>query len=397
MLIALPACNRSALVKSGVVGCITGNCQDGRGRYTWANGDKYVGEWKDGNPHGKGTYTWVAGNKYEGEWKEGNPHGEGTYTWATSNKYEGEWKDGQRVEQKDKIDPGSSVERSAGRENTLIKKAVTKPSPKPTYKKISGRKWAVIIGITGYEDRRIPARRQATIDAHSFYNWLVSPNKGGYDPARIKLLLGGKATKTNIDDALFNWLKQTHKEDMVTIYFVGHGSPASLDSPENLFFFTYDTNYGKISATGFPVRDIEKALKSSINAKKVVLFVDAFYSGRMGKAVDEAGKTSPAIALSPVNLAFKDFSRFGDEGVYVISASNGKQSLITGKNWGGGHSAFNYFLVDGLSLGADQNHDGYVTFGELIPFLIEKVRKETQNKQTPTVAGKFDMDLGLGE
>ena len=36
----------------------------GQGTFTWANGDKYVGEYKDGMSNGQGTYTW--GN---GEWK----------------------------------------------------------------------------------------------------------------------------------------------------------------------------------------------------------------------------------------------------------------------------------------------------------------------------------------
>ena len=27
-----------------------------------ANGDKYVGEWKDGKRHGLGTSTWAAGD-----------------------------------------------------------------------------------------------------------------------------------------------------------------------------------------------------------------------------------------------------------------------------------------------------------------------------------------------
>jgi hypothetical protein len=27
---------------------------DGAGTYTWTNGDKYVGDWKDGNKHGQG-------------------------------------------------------------------------------------------------------------------------------------------------------------------------------------------------------------------------------------------------------------------------------------------------------------------------------------------------------
>ncbi len=38
---------------------------------TSTDGDKYVGEWKDGKRHGEGTYTWSDGDKYVGEYKDG--------------------------------------------------------------------------------------------------------------------------------------------------------------------------------------------------------------------------------------------------------------------------------------------------------------------------------------
>jgi len=40
------------------------------GTYTWANGDKYVGEWKDDKLYGRGTYTFVNGTVKKGIWKD---------------------------------------------------------------------------------------------------------------------------------------------------------------------------------------------------------------------------------------------------------------------------------------------------------------------------------------
>ncbi len=61
---------------------------------TFANGDKYAGEFKDGKKHGQGTYTYASGDKYVGEYKDGKANGQGTYTYANGEKYVGEWKDG---------------------------------------------------------------------------------------------------------------------------------------------------------------------------------------------------------------------------------------------------------------------------------------------------------------
>jgi len=61
-------------------------------------GDKYVGGFKDGNFYGHGTYThendeW-KGDKYVGQFKRGKKHGEGTYTKSDGQKYIGEWRNG---------------------------------------------------------------------------------------------------------------------------------------------------------------------------------------------------------------------------------------------------------------------------------------------------------------
>ena len=42
----------------------------GNGTYIYANGDKYVGEWKNGKKDGQGTYTFVDGRIISGEFKK---------------------------------------------------------------------------------------------------------------------------------------------------------------------------------------------------------------------------------------------------------------------------------------------------------------------------------------
>ena len=66
------------------------------GTYTWDDGDKYVGEWKDNKKNGQGTLFHSSGNKYVGEFKDNQRNGQGTNTWVSGDKYVGEWKDNKR-------------------------------------------------------------------------------------------------------------------------------------------------------------------------------------------------------------------------------------------------------------------------------------------------------------
>jgi len=106
-----------------------------------------------------------------------------------------------------------------------------------------GKRWALVIGVSSYEDSRIDSLRYATRDAQVFYDWLVSPSGGRYAPSNLKLLLDKNATNERTKDALFNWLKQAIEEDVVVVYFAGHGSPESRDAPHNLYLLPYNTRY----------------------------------------------------------------------------------------------------------------------------------------------------------
>ncbi len=258
----------------------------------------------------------------------------------------------------------------------------------------AGEKWAVIIGVSRYKDSRIPGLRYASKDAQSLYEWLIAQNGGRYSPSRVKLLTDESATTRNIKNALFGWLKRAIAEDMVLVYFAGHGSPPSPDEPENLFLLSYDTDFDMISSTGFPMWDVETALKRFIKAERVVVIADACHAGGVGSAFLQGRR---AISIKPnTAAALQSLTNVG-KGIAVITASDDKQLSQEGKQWGGGHGVFTYHLLMGLKGDADYNNDNLVTLGELIPYLSQSVRRSTKNAQSPTVAGRFDPALTLNK
>lgn len=73
--------------------CVEGDCVNGKGTFEFTNGDKYVGEFKDGKIDGQGTLYIKIGYEYVGEWKDGKWDGQGTLTKYYEYVYEGEFKD----------------------------------------------------------------------------------------------------------------------------------------------------------------------------------------------------------------------------------------------------------------------------------------------------------------
>ena len=254
-----------------------------------------------------------------------------------------------------------------------------------------GIHWAVVIGISEYQDPRIPKIRYADRDAQSFYDWLISSEGGRYHKENVKLLINSNGSYKEIRGALFEWLKQVLEEDIVTIYFAGHGSP---DSPKssNLFLYPHDVDYNNIATTGFPMWDIRTALERFIKAKKIIVIVDACHSGGVGQSFDISRRDGRGIIVNPISESLQNLSDVSD-GVCILSASNEGQLSQEGEQWGDGHGVFTYYLLDGLKGKANLNKDEHVTLGELTSYVSEHVRRATKNEQSPVVSGNYDPAL----
>lgn len=72
--------------------CLDGNCRNGQGTFRFANGDKYVGKWANGQPHGQGKYYFASRERYEGQFHYGKFEGYGTMHYPDGAYYSGGWK-----------------------------------------------------------------------------------------------------------------------------------------------------------------------------------------------------------------------------------------------------------------------------------------------------------------
>lgn len=77
------------------------DAQHGRGRQTWSDGRIYDGQFLNGRFAGHGRMVWHTNkNKglliYEGQYKDDLKHGAGKFVWADGRTYDGEWFNGHR-------------------------------------------------------------------------------------------------------------------------------------------------------------------------------------------------------------------------------------------------------------------------------------------------------------
>ena len=57
----------------------------GEGVYSWPDGKRYEGSYKQGHRHGQGKLTRPSGNWYSGGWADGKEHGEGLLFFKERN------------------------------------------------------------------------------------------------------------------------------------------------------------------------------------------------------------------------------------------------------------------------------------------------------------------------
>ena len=263
--------------------------------------------------------------------------------------------------------------------------------PKQYFEDSHIQRYAVVIGVSDYKDPKIPDLKYADADAQSFYDFVTSPVGGGFNKENVLLLKNEQATLRNVKMAVTGFLKKAIDTDFVVIFIACHGEPEP-DRPSNIYLLMHDSELDSLSATAYHMENVNADMKRYISAKRLVLFADACHS---------AGLTEGSVGTrgfsNTVNLAISSL-KTTREGWGIVSASRAGEVSMESKQWGGGHGAFTYFLLEGLKGNADLegNRNGIITLAEAFDFLGDKVKRATQNAQHPDTAGNFDNNLPLG-
>jgi uncharacterized caspase-like protein/WD40 repeat protein len=252
-------------------------------------------------------------------------------------------------------------------------------SPKVRSASSGPQRWAVVVGVSEYQNPGIPSLKYADKDAEALADFLRKPEGGGYDSDHLRVLLNKDATLANVKEALISFLAQAIDMDLVLIYFAGHGAPEPA-RPQNVYLLTTDSDPNALGTTAFPMWDIQTVLARYINAKRVVVFTDACHSGNIVNA-NFATRGLAAAENNLVNQYLSDLSKT-KEGIVVFTASAAGEVSAEFPEYE--HGVFTYYMLQGLEGKADLNNDYTVTINELMQYVEEQVKRKTRGAQNPT-------------
>jgi WD40 repeat protein/uncharacterized caspase-like protein len=266
---------------------------------------------------------------------------------------------------------------------------IATPSGPPRF----AQQWGLVIGVGDYEDPTIPDLTYTEADAQAFYDFLTGPQGGGFQKDHVRFLLNEQATSTAVKGA-FSWLiDQAGADDLVVIYFAGHGGTAKDTSrpPDEAdgvdeYLVTYDARTADLFSTA--VRDDEMAdWLASFQSDHVVVILDSCFASGATRSLEQTGTRA-----GPGNRVFTDLV---GPGRLFLAAS--QEAELSYEDLALGHGVFTYYLLRGLGAlngtttpEADADQDGRVTVEELRTYLEREVTR-AKPQQHPLVTG----DLAL--
>ncbi len=347
---ATTAESSSSTAKDNYPDCTFGKCHDIIGIYKYAEGSEFIGEFKNGQPQGQGTCYYANGDKYVGGWRSHAPHGKGILYYKNGRVSGGSWQLGTLVKRENPTDS------EVGREyvKTDNDKAV--------------KVWAVIVGVGRYP--HMQALKYTDDDAYQIYAFLRSPEGGAVPKDQIRVLIDEDATRGNIVRAMRQVFLKADENDVVMMYFSGHG---------------LDGSFIPVDFDGYNNRLTHQEVKQILNeskAKHKIVYADACHSGSM-----LAAKGNYQNMLDKYYKAFED-SRGG---IALMMSSKGEETSLEAGNLRQG--VYSHFLIRGLNGEADTNRDKIVSIRELYNFVYKNVRQYTVNSQSPTLQGQFDDNM----
>ncbi len=140
-------------------------------------------------------------------------------------------------------------------------------------------KWALVVGISNFQNQEIPKLVYAAKDARDFAEYLIKD--AGFSPDHVRLLVDEKATERRVMSELGNKFlaRVARPDDLVVLYFSTHGSPAQMDLRGRNYIVAFDSDPQDLYATGIQMDQVLESIQSRVLSDRVLVLLDACHSG----------------------------------------------------------------------------------------------------------------------
>ncbi|MFI5221877.1 MAG: caspase domain-containing protein [Bacteroidia bacterium] len=252
--------------------------------------------------------------------------------------------------------------------------------PSETMNSKGGKTYALIVGISKYQNPKIPSLQFADKDADIFRQYLIS---SGVDSNNITILLNEKATSGEFWSSIAFLVDIVKKDDRLILYFSGHGDFETKNINKDAYLLTYESPDVMYVRSAVPVYHLQSWLETfSSKGVQVIFIADACHSGNLA-----GGREGKQALVATLKENWKSE-------IKILSCQPGELSL-EGNQWGGGRGLFSFELTNALAGHADKNGDGEVSLGELNRYLNLKVPEQADPlPQYPQVNGNMETSLG---
>jgi uncharacterized caspase-like protein len=222
-------------------------------------------------------------------------------------------------------------------------------------------KVALLIGVSQYQSgfNQLPGTLK---DVAALKQVLEDPKIGEFDQVQTLLDPDPQAMREAIEHL---FLGRT-KEDLVLLYFSGHGVK---DDQGKLHFATpqtCQTDRGELQrSTAVPASYVHEIMASAYRVKRQVVILDCCFSGAF------ASDMSPKSAVVE-DITAEIKAQLGAEGRVVLTSSTATQYSLEQPD--AEQSVYTSYLVEGLKTGAaDEDRDGQISVDELHEYARDKV------------------------
>ncbi len=234
----------------------------------------------------------------------------------------------------------------------------------------AGRRLALIISNSEYQDRTLAGLTRPTANVHRLVDVLRDSRVGRFD--QVATLVDEPADA--IRRAVAHFFADGGKEDLLLLYFMGH---AVVGAEDRLYLAAPDTEHNLLRATAIPATFLAEVMDDSPAWQQVLVF-DCTFSNASSRDSQEL--------IGRVATTDDAFNRNGHERVILSAADRvqyeWRQNTVTGSAM---PSLFTHFFIEGLKTGAaDQDRNGRVTIDDVFAYIHEQMqRKTTQNGVRP--------------